>query len=267
MGVSFLGQGIAFLRQLANRKEEARPTAPTSTEDDVKDPMLRRRTKPAVWLHWFNALVWFFEILTGFGLLSSSRYRVTPGFYNEAIQSIFGSPENMLEFHIAVGIAWLVVLLAYATFGFKRYLRTFLRSLIFSREDIAWLRIRLSQVFFKSSRELPPQGMYNAGQKLFGLVVTSGTLLSIVSGLSMYLLPGSGALVRWAIPIHFLAAAMVIVGLVVHIYMSLLVPSERPALFSMFHGRVPESYAKEHNRLWWEETKQKDHSDNRRLSK
>jgi hypothetical protein len=40
---------------------------------------------------------------------------------------------------------------------------------------------------------------------------------------------------------------------VLHAFMATAVPSERPVLFSMLHGSVPARYAREHNRLWWEE--------------
>jgi len=245
MGLAFLGQGVAFLRQLALKKEEEKVRA-------AAEPTLKRRDMAAVWLHWFNALVWLFEIMTGFGLLNSDRYRVTPGFFNQAMLSLFGSREAMLKLHVIVGVIWVVVLLAYATFGFRRYLAPFLRNLKFNGADMSWLWIKLKRILLRSKEVLPPQDMYNAGQKLFGLVVSFGTVLVIASGLVMYFFPGDAAVVRWSIPAHFIAAAVVLVGLVVHLYMTMFVPSERPALFSMFHGRILESYAKQNNRRWWE---------------
>ncbi|MBN2493785.1 MAG: cytochrome b/b6 domain-containing protein [Deltaproteobacteria bacterium] len=250
-GLAFLGQGIAFLRQLAVTREQTEdPAAPA-------EPRLARRPMPAVWLHWFNALIWLFQILTGFGLLSSSSYRVTPGFFNRTMLAIFGSREAMLDSHIALGLLWLAVLLAYATFGFRGYLRPFVRGLRLRREDLSWLRIMAGRILLRSERPLPPQDKYNAGQKLFGMLVCAGTLLTAISGLAMVFLPGSGWPVRWAIPVHFAAASMVVVGLIVHLYMSLFVSSERPALVSMFRGSVPESYAREHHQLWWEEIRKR----------
>jgi formate dehydrogenase gamma subunit len=246
LGLAFLGQGAAFLRQLAKKEEPEEPVRAAA------EPTLKRRDMAAVWLHWFNALVWLFEALTGFGLLNSYRYRVTPGFFNKAMLALFGSREVMLRLHIIVGIVWVVVLLAYATFGFKRHLAPFLRDLKMNRTDLSWLRIKLKRILLRSKEALPPQDRYNAGQKLFGLVVSIGTVLAIISGFVLYLLPGDTAIVQWSIPVHFVAAGMVLVGMVVHLYMTMFVPSERPALFSMFHGRIPESYARENNRRWWE---------------
>jgi formate dehydrogenase gamma subunit len=251
LGLVFLGQGVAFFRQLVRgeqKEEEARPAV---------EPTLKRRDMAMVWLHWFNALVWLFEILTGFGLLSSERYRVTPGFFNQTMLSLFGSRETLLQFHVVVGVSWVVVLLAYGIFGFKRYLVSFLRNLKLDRTDVSWLWIESKRIFFRSKKELPPQGMYNAGQKLFGLVVSVGTVLVIASGLVMHHFPGDTEIVRWSILVHFAAAAMVIVGLVVHLYMTMFVPSERPAFFSMFHGRILESYARVNNRRWFEQKTKK----------
>jgi formate dehydrogenase subunit gamma len=240
-GLAILGHGLAVSRQPAREK----------TPGD--DRRLRRRSMAAIWLHWFNALVWFFEILTGFGLLSTAGYRVTPGFFNRAVLSLFGSREGLLDFHVTVGLLWLAVLLLYATIGYRSLFLSFLRSLVLRRGDVAWLRAWTRRALRGSGEELPPQGRYNAGQKLFGLVVCAGTLLCSLSGVVMYGLPGSGWPVVWAVPVHFAGAAMVVVGLVIHLTMSLFVFAERPALGSMFHGTVPESYARLHHRLWWEE--------------
>jgi len=245
-GLALAGQGIAYLRQLTGKPDK------DSAADESQ--RVKRREMPAVWLHWFNALVWFFEVITGFALLSTGGYRVTPGFFNEAVLAVFGSRGVLLDFHVTAGIVWTVVLLAYATFGYRNYLKPFLRSLVPRREDGAWLRTWAARALLRSNQELPPQGKYNAGQKLFGMVLCAGTALVIASGFIMYLMPASGWPVRWAIPVHFAAAAMVVIGLIVHLYMSLFVPSERPALVSMFTGYVPESYAVSHHRLWLEET-------------
>lgn len=246
-GMALAGQGIAYLHQLAGKQDQGAQVD--------KGSQVQRRGIPAVWLHWFNALVWLFESITGFALLSVGAYRITPGFFNEAVLAMFGSRGVLVDVHVAVGIVWTIVLMAYAVFGYKGYFKPFLGSLVPRREDAAWLRTWGARVLFRSKRSLPAQGKYNAGQKLFGMVVCAGTVLAIASGFTMVLLPASGWPVRWAIPVHFFAAAMVVIGLIVHLYMSLFVPSERPALVSMFNGYVPESYASSHHRLWLEETR------------
>ena len=45
--------------------------------------MLQRQVKKhhvaIMLLHWFNAYVWLFELVTGLALISSSLFRVVPG--------------------------------------------------------------------------------------------------------------------------------------------------------------------------------------------
>ncbi len=275
LGLAFLGEGIAFFRQRVKRKHDLSAKAARQSDEAEAEaegaakaeaeaaeaPMLRLHDTPIIWLHWFNALVWLLQILTGFALLGSSSYRVTPGFFNDAMLTLFGSSGTLLRFHLILGTLWMAVLLGYGLLGFRRYLIAFLRDLVIHPTDISWLVATTKSFILRSKEKLPDQGRYNAGQKLFGMVVAAGTVLVIASGLVMWLLPGSGSLMQWAIPLHFLAAAMVVVGLVVHIYMTTFVPAERPILFSMFHGRIPQSYAREHKRFWWQSQKHAPASD------
>jgi len=257
-GLAFVGQGIAFARQLVVGEREGPSAVPAVQAGSEPEPTLKRHDTAIIWLHWFNALVWLFQLLTGLGLLASSSYRVTPQFLNDALLSIFGSSAVMLQSHIAVGSVWAAVLLVYGVFGFRRYLVPFLRHLRLDRTDWSWLTIRTKRMLSRSKEELPSQDQYNAGQKLCGWVVSAATVLLILSGLVMTLLPGSGPLIGWCILLHFAAAAGVVVLLLLHVYMAAVLPSERPAFFSMIHGRISERYAKEHNRRWWERMKQAD---------
>jgi len=242
------GQFIALGRQLVRGERGG------AAEDDVPvaEPMLRRHDTAIIVLHWFNALVWLFQAVTGAALLGGSGYAVTPGFFNRVVLATFGSAATLLQFHIVVGLVWLAMLLFYGVLGFRRVLLPYLRHLRIDRTDLRWLRVKLRRMLRGSDEALPPQDKYNAGQKLCGWIVSLSTLAVIVSGLAMVLLPGGGAVLRWAIPLHFAAAGAAVVVVVLHAFMATVVPSERPALLAMLHGHIPERYAREHNRRWWE---------------
>jgi formate dehydrogenase gamma subunit len=243
------GQFIALGRQLMRgepRDEEREKGA-------AAERMIRRHDAAIIVLHWFNALVWLFMAVTGSCLLASSGYRVSPDLFNRAVLEIFGSPALLLKFHIRVGGIWMAVLLFYGIWGFRRYLLPYLRHLRIDGADRAWLKAKLRRMLVRSPEALPPQGKYNAGQKLCGWVVSLSTLALIGSGLVMVLMPGSGAPIQWAIAIHFTAASAAVVTVVLHAFMATVVPSERAVLFSMLHGYIPARYASEHNRTWWEE--------------
>ena len=90
---------------------------------------------------------------------------------------------------------------------------------------------------------LPPQGFYNAGQKL---AAVAAVLCSV--GLAL-----SEDAAQWALFIHLLCAGVMAVVLPIHIYMAAFAPGEGPALRSMFSGFIPVTFIRHHNPLWYEQ--------------
>ncbi len=208
-------------------------------------------------LHWFNAIVWMFELITGAALITSPRFRFAPQWYQDIVVGVFGSRANILAFHIALGVTWIVVFLVYGTFGFRTYLakEVLQREIGLDWDDVQWLRIRLLRLLNFSRESLPAQGVYNAGQKLFALLVYAMIPVVMATGLIMgFHLIGPVA-IRWAITLHFLAVGLVVSGLMIHVYMGAVFPEEKPAFFSMITGTVNELYAYRHHFKWWREVK------------
>ncbi len=218
--------------------------------------LLQRRTikkhdTAVILLHWFNAAIWGIELSTGGALLAGDGYRLTPQWWRDFVVGVLGGAGNLLSLHIAAGVLWLAVLLCYGGFGFRRYLRrTVTDYLIPDRDDWRWLKQRTLRILGRAV-SLPPQGIYNAGQKLFGIVVYLGGIVIAISGLIMAFHLGPGWLLQWAILGHFVAVGAVFAGLFIHVYMGAVLPEERPAFFSMFTGKVPELYAYRHHYKWW----------------
>ncbi len=231
-------------------------------------------------LHWFNAAVWLTELATGTALIVSSHFRVMPYWYLNIVDGIFGGRANMLHFHIAVGVTWMVVFAVYFTFGFRTYVRTrvlhgipihesgtwrrflALQCILFQNEevclnadDVRWLKIRALRMLGHSQEPLPPQGIYNAGQKLFAWLVYMTIPLIMATGLIMSFHLISTGVVQWAIVLHFTAVGLVVSGLMIHVYMGAVFPEEKPAFFSMITGMVNELYAYRHHFKWWREVK------------
>jgi formate dehydrogenase gamma subunit len=206
-------------------------------------------------LHWFNATVWLVEIATGIVLISSPYFRVAPQWYVNLVQGLFQSRADMLHFHIVIGITWIVVFVIYGTFGWQTYLHkeVLQREIALDRDDINWLRIRTFNILKRTNDPLPPQGIYNAGQKLFAFLVYATIPIVMITGLIMAFHLFSTTIVAWAIIIHFFAVAMVVSGLMIHVYMGAVFPEEKPAFFSMITGTVNELYAYRHHFKWWKE--------------
>ena len=236
-------------------------TVPVTLTAERAEAMSQRLIKKhhvaIVLVHWFNAITWLLELVTGAGLIASSEYRFVPLWYLHMIEGIFGSRANMLRFHIAVGVTWTVVFLVYAVFGFRHYLHVEVlqHEVGLDKDDVRWLKIRLMRMLGQSREHLPPQGVYNAGQKLFALLVYTAVPVIMVTGLVMFFHLFVTATVAWAMILHFFAVGMVVSGLMIHVYMGAVFPEEKPAFYSMITGSVNELYAYHHHFKWWREVK------------
>lgn len=237
------------------------PTAPVALSAAQADIMAQRQIKKhhiaIVLLHWFNAMVWLVELATGAALIVAPDYRFMPLWYLALMEQAFGSRANLLRFHLAAGLTWTVVLLVYAVFCSRHYLtEEVLRHKIgLDHDDFAWLRIRTLHLLGKSREALPPQGAYNAGQKLYALLIYAAVPIIVLTGLVMTFHLFSAAAVAWAMVVHFVAVGMVVSGLMVHVYMGAVFPEERPAFYSMLTGMVNELYAYRHHFKWWRAVK------------
>jgi formate dehydrogenase subunit gamma len=236
-------------------------TVPIPLTGEQAEAMAQRQFKKhhvaIVLLHWFNAISWLLELATGAGLIVSPYYRFAPMWYLQVMEGIFGSRANMLRFHIAVGLTWITVFLAYAIFGFRNYLRieVLQHEIGLDADDLRWLKVRTLLILGQTKEPLPPQGVYNAGQKLFALLVYTMVPVIMFTGLIMTFHWFGAAAVAWAMILHFFAIGMVVSGLMVHVYMGAVFPEEKPAFYSMITGTVDELYAYRHHFKWWRTVK------------
>lgn len=224
---------------------------------ELSQSQIKKHQVAIVLLHWFNAMVWAIELATGSALIVAPAYRFMPIWYLKLMDSLAGDHANLLRIHIAVGVIWSIVFIVYAIFGWRHYLHTeVLRKEVgIDADDIQWLRIRLLHMLNRSQEELPPQGAYNAGQKLYALMIYSMVPIIMLTGWMMAarLLPP--VLIQWSMLLHFVAVGMVVSGLMIHVYMGAVFPEERPAFYSMITGTVDELYAYRHHFKWWREVK------------
>lgn len=240
---------------------ETLPLHPVELTAEQAEAMSQRQIKKhhvaIILLHWFNATVWLLELATGAALVSSPYFRFAPDWYLEILTSMFGSRANLLRLHIALGVTWTFVFLVYGIFGFRTYLEmeVLQREVGLDRDDWRWLKIRLLHLLKRSNQPLPPQGIYNAGQKLFAAMIYCMIPVIMLTGMIMAFHWFGTAAVQWAIVAHFVAVGMVVSGLIVHVYMGAVFPEEKPAFFSMITGMVSELFAYRHHFKWWKEVK------------
>lgn len=233
---------------------------------------LVRHSRGAIVMHWFNAVVFIILLLSGLAMLRNPEMTVVGLWWSNLWDGVFGA-EALLSGHIRLGIAWVLGVLVYATLYSTRDVIPFLREIFNLKpaSDIAWcvrkgLRLTIGAANMKKlglNPELPPQGFYNAGQKLAAIaVVFCGTALAL-SGLILYantVTPLGDGLAQFCLLAHLSAAVLMLIVLPIHIYMAALAPGEGPALRSMFTGTVPASFAEHHNPLWHAEAINKENS-------
>ena len=240
------------------------PEKPVPLTPEQAEAMAQKQIKKhhvaIILLHWFNAIVWGIEAATGAALITSQHFRFAPEWYIHMVSTFFGSRANLLHFHIAVGLAWIFVFLVYGIFGARTYLHREVleKEVALDGDDFRWLWIRTLRLLGRTDEELPLQGSYNAGQKMFALAVYSLVPVIIVTGLIMVFHLGSTELIRAAIVAHFAAVGLIVSGLMVHVYMAAVFPEEKPAFFSMFTGKVNALFAYHHHFKWWREYKEEE---------
>ena len=131
-----------------------------------------------------------------------------------------------------------------------RRLRRTLRDLeILDRDDLRWLRGIPARV--SGAAAAPPQGRFNAGQKLNTAVTAGLMVVAYVTGILMWLgerndvyrFPGTVLVHDWTM----LALIVLVAG---HLYMALVNPATRPALRGIVHGDVDRVWARHHHRRW-----------------
>ena len=124
--------------------------------------------------------------------------------------------------------------------------------------DRAWLDA--SKNYVENRDDLvPPQGRFNAGQKIFYWAMFYGALLLLLSGLFMWFPERIPFDLRWIRPIvvfiHEGAAVITIGAFIIHVYMGVfMVPG---SLAAMLTGYVSKDWAWTHHRLWYRQAVRK----------
>lgn len=104
---------------------------------------------------------------------------------------------------------------------------------------------------------LPPQGRFNAGQKLFYWVMFYSSIALLITGLILWfpeMIAGSAHwLLTIMIPLHCVAALVSIAGFIIHVYMGVLMV---PGSFKVIVlGHDDDAWAKQNHRLWFDKVK------------
>mgnify|MGYP000440653817 CR=1 FL=1 len=128
-----------------------------------------------------------------------------------------------------------------------------LREFLIEKEDIGWLKNAFGYYVLGKHGVMPPQGRFNAGEKMNGLVMCVAWVVFGITGLAMWF--GKGVLppelFRWMVILHDVAMIVSVCMLLVHLYLAIAHPLMWAGLVSMRFGVTSAEYAAEHHAKWY----------------
>ena len=128
-----------------------------------------------------------------------------------------------------------------------------IREFMFDKEDIGWLKGAFGYYLLGKHTAMPPQGRFNTGEKMNGLVIILAWAAFGVTGLVMWF--GRGivppTLFRWMVLLHDLAMIAAVCMFLIHLYLAVGHPLMWAGLVSMRFGVTSASYAAEHHAKWY----------------
>jgi formate dehydrogenase subunit gamma len=184
--------------------------------------------------HWVTGLAYLYCLSTGLAFY-------TPYLFWIAI-ALGGGPTSRF-WHPILGLTFLA-----ATLWMHSIWR---RDAAMAPGDRNWLDHTEDYVTHHDAN-VPPQGRFNAGQKLYYWAMYYGALILLISGVPMWIPEYMPIWLRPSVILLHECAALVTIGaFIIHIYMSVfLVPG---SLHAMISGKVSSAWARTHHRLWYDE--------------
>lgn len=186
--------------------------------------------------HWAVAILFFLAGLSGLALFHPALFWLS---------ELFGGGVWTRILHPFLGLAMFLLFLVLAL-RFARYNHL-------TANDRQWLK-QMGDVINNREDQLPEVGRYNAGQKLLFWVLVLCMLVLLVSGIVIwrqYFGEAFGiGLIRLAAVAHALAAFVLILGIIVHIYAAIWIKGSAGA---MLYGKVSRAWARKHHPGWYKE--------------
>jgi len=208
-------------------------------------PRVRRFSRTERAAHWLLAATFFAMLFTGLCLSVS------------AFEGILDRP-TAKAWHLWSAIALAAGLVLVTVLGDRRSLRRSAREIDrFDGDDGRWLRGAPGRVW--TGETAPPQGRFNAGQKINASLIGGLMLAMYATGILLwygerdttYRFAGTVIVHDWAtLILMFLVAG--------HLYLAVLHPATRHALRGMTLGDVDEDWARKHHAKWVEEERVSD---------
>lgn len=202
-------------------------------------PVLRRYNDRQRLNHWFFTLAFFAAALSGLAMFH-------PSFF--FLSNLFGGGSWTRILHPFIGVVMVLSFLAFAL--------PLLGANVINAQDRKW-RKQMGQMMRGNKGDMPPVGKFNYGQKLVYWVMLLSLLVLIVTGV-MFWRPWfdgqfSIPVQRVAVLLHAIAAVLVILAVIVHIYAAFWV---KGTIRAMSRGTVTDAWAQLNHPQWREQVLQ-----------
>lgn len=209
-------------------------------------PIIQRFTRTERGLHWTHAISFLLLLLSGCFL------------YFPALSELAGNLRiahlTILNIHVALGAFYIGGPLPWWLLGDRGALRRDLRELdVWDDDDLDFLR---SPLYVVADKPAPPQGRFNAGQKINTILLGASAIGFGITGLIMWQ-SNRHIFPQWAIQgsvnMHDILTILTTALIIGHIYLAALHPTTRRGLPGMFSGRVDRAWARHHHPKWVEQ--------------
>ena len=184
--------------------------------------------------HWMVAVCFVLAALSGLALFHPSFFFLTQWFG--------GGPWARI-LHPFIGVVMFLFFCFTALWYWKDNLVT--------DADRRWMA-RIRDVLANREHDMPDIGKYNAGQKYLFWTLVACMALLLLTGIVMWrpyfaeVFPIG--LNRVAVVIHALAAFVLIMGIILHVYAAIWT---KGSIRAMTRGKVSEAWARHHHRGWY----------------
>ena len=197
--------------------------------------LLRRYSDGQRMNHWFIALMFVLAGLSGLAFFHPSFYFFV---------NLFGGGQWTRILHPFLGV---LMVLGFLLLFFQMW-----RDNLWIRNDRLWMS-NAGALLRGNKSGMPPVGKYNAGQKLVFWAMAISLLVLVVTGFLFWrpwFAPNfSIGVLRAAVLLHAIAAVVLILSVIVHVYAAIWV---KGSLRAMTRGTVTEGWAKSNHPLWHE---------------
>jgi len=191
--------------------------------------------------HWLVAILFFMAALSGLALFHPALFWLS---------HVFGGGPWTRILHPFMGVLMFLLFLGLVI--------RFWRANFFIANDRLWLK-RINRVMRNEEEGVPPIGKYNPGQKLLFWTLLICMWVLLLSGLVIWRVYFSNyfsiTAIRLAMLLHAVAAFVLILSIIVHIYAGIWI---KGSVNAMLHGWVSSAWAKKHHELWYREVTRDD---------